>query len=204
MKRYVAELVGTLVLVFGGCGSVMLAGDKIDFAGVSFAFGFSLLAMVYAIGPISSCHLNPAVTVGLLLARKVQARFAAGYLVAQVVGAMLATGVLSLIAKGGPPLWSRRRRLCGQRLRRALPRALPSHGGFSGGGHPLSHRETALPAEHLFQEIGRPGCGIRPDLLLLLPQHIEQPIEAFAHDVTIEVEGWLLRNGMACARPISS
>jgi glycerol uptake facilitator-like aquaporin len=86
MKRYVAELVGTFVLVFGGCGSAVLAGDKIGFAGVSFAFGLSLLAMVYAIGPISGCHINPAVTVGLLLARKVQAEFAAGYAVAQVVG----------------------------------------------------------------------------------------------------------------------
>jgi hypothetical protein len=173
MKRYVAELVGTFIRVFGGCGSVVLAGDKIGFAEVSFAFGISLLAMVYAIGPISGCHLNPAVRMGLLLAKKVLPRFAAGYLAVQVVGAILATGVLSLIAKGGPPLWPRRRRLCGQRPRRALPRALPSHGGFSGGGHPLGHRETALPAEHPFQEIGRPGRGIRPDLLLLLHQDIE-------------------------------
>jgi aquaporin Z len=59
MKRYVAELVGTFVLVFGGCGSAVLAGDKIGFVGVSFAFGLSLLAMMYAIGPISGCHLNP-------------------------------------------------------------------------------------------------------------------------------------------------
>jgi aquaporin Z len=104
MKRYVAELVGTFIRVFGGCGSVVLAGDKIGFAEVSFAFGISLLAMVYAIGPVSGCHLNPAVRMGLLLAKTVQARFAAGYLVVQVVGAILATGVLSLIAKGGPPL----------------------------------------------------------------------------------------------------
>jgi aquaporin Z len=90
MKRYVAELVGTFVLVFGGCGSAVLAGDKIGFAGVSFAFGLSLLAMVYAIGPISGCHLNPAVTVGVLLSKKMQPRYAPGYLVAQVIGAMLA------------------------------------------------------------------------------------------------------------------
>jgi aquaporin Z len=79
-----------------------LAGDKIGFAGVSFAFGLSLLAMVYTIGPISGCHINPAVTVGLLLAHKVQAKFAPGYLVAQVVGAIVAAGVLLLIARGGP------------------------------------------------------------------------------------------------------
>jgi aquaporin Z len=101
-KRYVAELVGTFVLVFGGCGSAVLAGDKIGFAGVSFAFGLSLLAMVYAIGPISGCHINPAVTVGVLLSKKMQPRYAPGYLVAQVIGAILAAGVLLLIAKGGP------------------------------------------------------------------------------------------------------
>jgi aquaporin Z len=102
MKRYVAELVGTFVLVFGGCGSAVLAGDKIGFAGVSFAFGLSLLAMVYAIGPMSGCHLNPVVTVGVLLSKKMQPRYAPGYLVAQVIGAMLAAGILLLIAKGGP------------------------------------------------------------------------------------------------------
>ena len=98
MKRYVAELVGTFVLVFGGCGSAVLAGDKIGFAGVFFAFGLSLLAMVYAIGPISGCHINPAVTLGVLLSKKMQPRYAAGYLVAQVIGAILAAGVLLLIA----------------------------------------------------------------------------------------------------------
>jgi aquaporin Z len=102
MKRYVAELVGTFVLVFGGCGSAVLASDKIGFAGVSFAFGLSLLAMVYAIGPISGCHINPAVTLGVLLSKKMQPRYAPGYLVAQVIGAILAAGILLLIANGGP------------------------------------------------------------------------------------------------------
>jgi aquaporin Z len=102
MQRYLAEAVGTFVLVFGGCGSAVLAGDKIGFLGVSFAFGLSLLAMVYAIGPISGCHINPAVTVGLLLSKKIQARDAAGYIVAQVVGAIVAAGVLLFIAQGLP------------------------------------------------------------------------------------------------------
>jgi len=102
MKRYLAEAVGTFVLVFGGCGSAVLAGDKIGFLGVSFAFGLSLLAMVYTIGPISGCHINPAVTVGLLLSKKFDARYTVGYIVAQVGGAIVAAGVLLLIAKGLP------------------------------------------------------------------------------------------------------
>src|SRR3954470_3028449 len=84
MNRYLAELIGTFVLVVGGCGAAVLAGDKIGFLGVSFAFGLALLAMVYAIGPISGCHINPAVTVGLLLSKKFEARYAAGYVAAQV------------------------------------------------------------------------------------------------------------------------
>lgn len=100
MKRYLAELVGTFVLVFGGCGAAVLAGGKIGFAGVAFAFGFSLLAMVYAIGPISGCHINPAVTIGLLLSGKFEAKHAPGYIVAQVLGAIIAAGVLLTIASG--------------------------------------------------------------------------------------------------------
>jgi len=100
MKRYTAELIGTFVLVFGGCGAAVLAGSKIGFAGVAFAFGFSLLAMVYAIGPISGCHINPAVTVGLLLSRKFEPRHAADYIVAQIAGAIITAGVLLIVARG--------------------------------------------------------------------------------------------------------
>lgn len=102
MNRYVAELVGTFVLVFGGCGSAVLAGEKIGFLGVSLAFGLSLLAMVYAIGPISGCHINPAVTVGVFISKKMDAKYVAGYIVAQVVGAILAAALLLLIVKGAP------------------------------------------------------------------------------------------------------
>src|SRR4051812_17971226 len=102
MKRYVAEFVGTFVLVFGGCGSAVLAGDKIGFLGISLAFGLSLLAMVYAVGPISGCHINPAVTLGLLLSGKMEKRFAAGYVVAQICGGILAAAVLLMIARGMP------------------------------------------------------------------------------------------------------
>jgi aquaporin Z len=102
MKRYLAELVGTFVLVVGGVGAAVLAGDKIGFLGVALAFGLSLLAMVYTIGPISGCHINPAVTAGLLLCRKMPARDAVGYVVAQIAGAVLAAALVWLIASGVP------------------------------------------------------------------------------------------------------
>ena len=102
MNRYLAELLGTFVLVFASCGSAVLAGDKIGFLGVSLAFGLSLLAMIYTIGPISGCHINPAVTVGLLLTNKTDPKFAGGYIVAQIVGAILAAGILLIIAQGAP------------------------------------------------------------------------------------------------------
>src|SRR5215210_8179064 len=102
MNRYLAELVGTFVLVFASCGSAVLAGDKIGFLGVSLAFGLSLLAMVYTIGPISGCHINPAVTLGILITKKMDAKYAPGYIVAQIVGAILASALLLLIVKGAP------------------------------------------------------------------------------------------------------
>jgi aquaporin Z len=100
MKKYLAELIGTFVLVFGGVGSAVLAGSHIGFLGVSFAFGLSLLAMVYTIGPISGCHINPAVTLGVLLARKIGAKDALAYVIAQTVGAVIASGVILFIARG--------------------------------------------------------------------------------------------------------
>lgn len=102
MNKYVAELVGTFVLVFASCGSAVLAGDKIGYLGVSFAFGLSLLAMIYTIGPISGCHINPAVTLGMVVAGKTDARCAAGYVVAQVAGAVIAAALLLLVARDAP------------------------------------------------------------------------------------------------------
>jgi aquaporin Z len=102
MRKYVAELVGTFVLVFGGVGSAVLAGRYIGFAGVSFAFGLSLLAMVYTIGPISGCHINPAVTLGVLLARKIDVKDALIYMFAQIVGAIIAAGLILFIANSVP------------------------------------------------------------------------------------------------------
>jgi aquaporin Z len=102
MKRYIAEFLGTFVLVFAGCGSAVLAGERIGFAGIALAFGLSLLAMVYAIGPISGCHINPAVTLGLVVAGKFEGRRAPGYMLAQIAGAICATWLLLIIALGGP------------------------------------------------------------------------------------------------------
>jgi len=102
MKKYFAEFLGTFVLVFGGVGSAVLAGTKIGFAGIALAFGLSLLAMVYTIGPVSGCHINPAVTFGVFLARKIGAKDAVGYMIAQVLGAILAAALVLFIATGGP------------------------------------------------------------------------------------------------------
>ncbi len=102
MRRYAAELVGTFVLVVGGVGAAVLAGGRIGFLGVALAFGLSVLAMVYTVGPISGAHLNPAVTVGLLLSGKFEKRYTLGYIVAQCIGAILAAGVVLALAKGAP------------------------------------------------------------------------------------------------------
>jgi aquaporin Z len=105
-KRALAECFGTFWLVFGGCGSAVLAATVpnvgIGFLGVSFAFGLSVLTMAYAIGHISGCHLNPAVTVGLCLARRFPGRDVLPYIIAQVFGAIAAAWVLFLIATGKP------------------------------------------------------------------------------------------------------
>jgi aquaporin Z len=105
-NRAVAEAVGTFWLVFGGCGSAVLAAGfptlGIGFTGVSIAFGLTVLTMAYAIGHISGCHLNPAVTVGLTVAKRFPAREIPFYVVAQVVGAIAAAGALYVIASGKP------------------------------------------------------------------------------------------------------
>jgi aquaporin Z len=100
MKKYAAELTGTFVLVFCGIGSAVLAGQKIGYLGIALAFGLSLLTMAYTIGPVSGCHINPAVTLGAFLAKKIGARDAAGYAVSQVIGGICGAAVVLVIAKG--------------------------------------------------------------------------------------------------------
>lgn len=103
-KRAMAETLGTFWLVFGGCGSAVLAAAfpdvGIGLLGVSFAFGLTVLTMAFAIGHISGCHLNPAVTVGLIVGKRFPASEALAYIAAQVAGAILASGVLLVIASG--------------------------------------------------------------------------------------------------------
>ncbi len=100
MKAYIAELFGTFVLVMGGCGCAVLAADHVGFMGVALAFGLALLAMIYTIGPVSGCHLNPAVTLGLVLAGKFPVSQAPGYVVAQIAGSIIAALVLLFVATG--------------------------------------------------------------------------------------------------------
>jgi aquaporin Z len=104
MKKYVAEFIGTFWLVLGGCGSAVLGAAfpelGIGFAGVSLAFGLTVLTMAFAIGHISGCHLNPAVSVGLLVAGRFERKDLLPYIAAQVLGGIAAGGLLYLIASG--------------------------------------------------------------------------------------------------------
>src|SRR5438094_10453530 len=103
-RRVVAEFFGTFWLVFGGCGAAVLAAAfpslGIGFVGVAFAFGLTVLTMAYAIGHISGCHLNPAVSIGLCVAKRFRAADLAPYIVAQVLGGAAGAGALYLIASG--------------------------------------------------------------------------------------------------------
>src|SRR5258706_15787054 len=104
--RMVAEFIGTFWLVLGGCGSAVLAaafpGLGIGFLGASLAFRLTVLTMAYAIGHISGCHLNPAVSIGLAVGRRFPARELGAYICAQLVGGLVAAVVLYLIASGKP------------------------------------------------------------------------------------------------------
>src|SRR5271168_5146003 len=106
MRRVLAEFFGTFWLVLGGCGAAVLAAAfpalGIGFLGVAFAFGLTVLTMAYAVGHISGGHFNPAVTLGLWAAGRCANRHVVPYIVAQVIGAILASGALWLIASGKP------------------------------------------------------------------------------------------------------
>ena len=97
MKKYLAELIGTFVLVLGGCGTAIFAGGTVGFLGVSLAFGLTIVAAAYGIGGISGAHLNPAVSVGVFCAGRMNAKDLCGYIVAQIIGAILAAALLAFI-----------------------------------------------------------------------------------------------------------
>ena len=101
-NKYLAELLGTFVLVFMGCGSAVIAGEKVGFLGIAFAFGLSVLVMVYAIGPISGCHINPAITIAMLVNGKISSRDAGIYIICQCIGAIIAAALLLAVMSGLP------------------------------------------------------------------------------------------------------
>jgi aquaporin Z len=113
MKKYLAEFVGTFSLVLFGCGAAVVAGKTIPITvadaptgigllGISLAFGFAVVVMCYAIGPISGCHINPAITIAMLVVKKISFKDAVGYIFAQMAGATLAALALLEIQKGAP------------------------------------------------------------------------------------------------------
>lgn len=108
MKKLLAELIGTFSLVLFGCGAAVISGVSatgptgIGLLGISFAFGLAVVAMAYAIGGITGCHINPAITISMLVAGKIKAGDAINYIIGQLIGATLAAGVLYLIQSGMP------------------------------------------------------------------------------------------------------
>lgn len=105
MKKYVSEMIGTMVLVLMGCGSAVFAGlpgqtfSAIGTLGVAFAFGLAVIAMAYTIGKISGCHINPAITLAMLINKKISGKDAGMYMIFQVIGAILGSCILFFLAK---------------------------------------------------------------------------------------------------------
>jgi len=100
MKKYLAEMIGTFILVLFGCGTAVIAGDKVGLAGIAFAFGLALIGAAYGIGPISGCHINPAVSLGVWVAGRMKTTELVGYIIGQFAGAILAALLLFLIVSG--------------------------------------------------------------------------------------------------------
>lgn len=100
MKKYIAELIGTFTLVLFGCGTAVVAGEAVGNLGIAFAFGFALLCMAYGIGPLSGCHINPAVSLSVFTAGRMSFADLIGYIIFQCLGAILAAWILYLIATG--------------------------------------------------------------------------------------------------------
>lgn len=100
MNKLIAEFIGTLTLVLFGCGAAVLGGEHVGQLGIALAFGFAIVAMAYGIGPVSGCHVNPAVSLGAFIAGRMNAKDMVGYWVAQVLGAIAGAFILMIIAGG--------------------------------------------------------------------------------------------------------
>lgn len=100
MKKLAAEFIGTAALVLIGCGAAVLAGEQVGQLGIAFAFGLAVVAMAYGLGPVSGCHINPAISFGAFLAGRMKAGEMAGYVAAQCLGALAGAGLLLFIAQG--------------------------------------------------------------------------------------------------------
>src|ERR1700728_3967859 len=105
MNKFIAEFVGTLALVLFGCGAAVLGGDHVGQLGIALAFGFAIVAMAYGIGPISGCHVNPAVSFGVYVAGRMSMSDMITYWIAQVLGAIVGAIVLYIILSGKAQGW---------------------------------------------------------------------------------------------------
>ena len=102
MKRYVSELIGTMVLVLFGCGSAAIAGQMLGIVGIALAFGLSIVAMAYVIGDISGCHINPAVSIGMWIDGRLETKDLLAYMVFQCIGAIIGIALLAVIINSAP------------------------------------------------------------------------------------------------------
>jgi len=104
MKRYICELIGTMVLVLFGCGSAAIAGAVLGTLGIALAFGLSIIAMAYVIGDISGCHVNPAVSIGMWINGRMNAKDLVLYIIFQCIGAIIGIGILAILINSAPLL----------------------------------------------------------------------------------------------------
>ena len=104
MKRYISELIGTVVLVLFGCGSAAIAGSMLGTVGIALAFGLSIVAMAYVIGDISGCHINPAVSIGMWIDGRLETKELIMYIVFQCIGAIIGIALLAVIINSAPSL----------------------------------------------------------------------------------------------------
>ena len=102
LKKFMAELIGTAVLVLFGCGAAVLGGEHVGQLGIALAFGFAIIAMAYSIGPVSGCHVNPAVSLAAFVAGKMSAKDMGVYWLAQFIGAVVGAFILASIAQAVP------------------------------------------------------------------------------------------------------